>query len=65
MPSRRSSIDKYLNEIEKIRAKNNKLWMLLVRLAIKSGEADDILKQIVFNDQRISKLLSKTAARKK
>jgi hypothetical protein len=55
---------KYLDTIEAIRAKNNKLWMMLVRLALESGKADNILKKIVSNDQRISKLLSKTVARK-
>ena len=53
-----------LKKIERIRANNNKLWMMLVKIAVESGKADHILRKIVSNDHKISKLLSKTVARK-
>lgn len=50
-------------EIEWIRAKNNTLWMKLMRIALKSNptEAKEVLRQINENDQAISKLLGSLA----
>ena len=47
-----------INKIEKIRSKNNKNWMDLLRLAFKYApkEAKKILKKINNNDKKISKL---------
>jgi len=49
---------KIINQIEKIRSKNNKNWMDLLRLAFKYApkEAKMILKRINQYDKKISKL---------
>ena len=56
--------DKYIkiiNQIEKIRSKNNVNWMNILRLAFKldSVSASKIMKKINYDDKKISKLLSK------
>ncbi len=53
--------DKLINSIQKIRAKNNKYWMDLLRLAFKYApkEASSIIKKINSQDKKISKLLQK------
>ena len=50
-----------INNIQKIRAKNNKYWMDLMRLAFKfaPNESSQIIKKINQQDQRISVLLKK------
>lgn len=52
---------KIVNKIEKIRSKNNKNWMDLVRLSLKldySGTSK-LIKQIHLKDTAISKLAKK------
>ena len=52
---------KIINQIEKIRSKNNKNWMNILRLAFKldpKGSAK-IMKRINYDDKKISKLLNK------
>ena len=53
--------DKLINSIQKIRVKNNKYWMDLLRLAFKHApkEASSIIKKINSQDKKISKLLQK------
>ena len=50
-----------INQIEKIRKKNNTNWMDLLRLAFKSNpkEASRIMSKIYQDDARISKLAKK------
>lgn len=50
---------KIINKIEKIRSKNNKNWMNLLRLAFKLDpkSASKIMKEINYNDKEISSLL--------
>ena len=50
---------KIINKIEKIRSKNNKNWMNLLRLAFKLDpkNASKIMKEINYNDKEISGLL--------
>ena len=50
-----------INNIEKIRSKNNKNWMNLLRLAFKHAptEATKIIKKINQYDKKISLLLKK------
>ena len=52
-------LDNVVDQIQKVRAKNNKLWMDLLRLAITISpkEAKKILKNINKNDKEISRLL--------
>ena len=52
---------KLVNQIQKIRSKNNKNWMNLLRLALKLNHksTSKILSEIYKDDQRISKLAEK------
>jgi len=53
--------NKVINSIEKIRSKNNKNWMDIMRLAFKHApnQAKALVKKINSHDQKISKLLKK------
>ena len=50
-----------INSIEKIRSKNNKNWMDLLRIAFKYSpkQSSDIIKKINNHDKKISQLLKK------
>ena len=50
-----------INEIQKIRAKNNVNWMNILRLAfsLDPKKASKIMKKINYDDKTISELLSK------
>jgi hypothetical protein len=50
-----------INQIQSIRSKNNKNWMDLLKLALKLdfNSTSKILKEIVKDDRRISKLAEK------
>ena len=52
---------KLVHQIQKIRSKNNKNWMDLLRLALKLDHktSSEILSEIYKDDQRISKLAKK------
>ena len=52
---------KIINEIEKIRVKNNRLWMDILRLALVSQpkKTQKILKSINNNDSKIHEALGK------
>ena len=52
---------KVINQIEKIRSKNNVNWMDILRLAFKldTENASKIMKKINYDDKRISGLLKK------
>lgn len=52
---------KIIDQIEKIRAKNNVNWMDLLRLAFKldAKSAGKIMKKINYDDKKIAQLLSK------
>lgn len=52
---------KLIKEIEKVRAKNNKNWMELYRLAFSKApnEAVNIIKKILLKDQKITSLAKK------
>ncbi len=47
-----------IDEIERVRRQNNKVWMNLVRLAVRTepSEVKKLLKQIEENDRRVSDL---------
>ena len=53
--------DNLINSIQKIRSKNNKYWMDLLRLAFKHApkKAAIIIKKINSQDKKISHLLEK------
>ena len=52
---------KFIDEIQKIRSKNNKNWMDLLRLSLTLDfkKTSKILKDIVSDDKRISALAKK------
>ncbi len=52
---------KIINDIQKIRSKNNKNWMNILKLAFKSNpkSASKILSKITNLDKKISRLTSK------
>lgn len=47
-----------VKQIEKIRSKNNSLWMEILRIAMKHGgdETRSVFKNIVDNDKKITEL---------
>ena len=58
---------KLIDQIQKIRSKNNVNWMDMLRLAFKhdAKNAAKIMTQIYFDDQKISKLVKKLAKNSK
>lgn len=52
---------KFIDEIQKIRSRNNKNWMDLLRLSLKLDfiSTSKILKEICKDDRRISKIAQK------
>jgi len=64
MKDKNKKIEHYLNiidEIEKVRTRNNVNWMDILRLAIRHApdEAIDLLKKVNSEDERISELFNK------
>ena len=64
MKDNKSKVEDYLNiidEIERVRTKNNLNWMDILRLAFKHApnEAKQVMKKIDHEDDRISKLVKK------
>ncbi len=52
---------KIINKVQKIRSKNNINWMNLLKLAFKTdpANASKIMRQINYDDKKISNLLKK------
>ena len=52
---------KIINQIQKVRSKNNVNWMNILKLAFKLDpkRASSIMKKINYDDKKISNLLSK------
>ena len=57
---------KIINQIEKVRSKNNINWMDVLRLAFKYApkEASKLMKRVNSKDKKISFLLSKLSSKK-
>ena len=57
----KKNYNKIINQIQKIRSKNNVNWMDILRLAFKLApkEASKIMKKINYDDKKIANLLSK------
>jgi len=57
----KKNYNKIINQIQKIRSKNNVNWMNILRLAFKldSKSASQIMKKINYDDKKISSLLNK------
>ena len=58
---KKKDYDKIIDQIEKVRSKNNKNWMDILRLAYKYAprEAANILREIYREDKKISSLAKK------
>jgi len=56
-----SSKLKIINQIQNVRARNNKYWMDVLKLAFKFAptQASKIMKKVNSNDQKISTLVEK------
>ena len=61
----KKNYNKIINEIQKIRSKNNISWMNLLRLAfsLDPKKASKIMKKINYDDKKISKLLNKLSSK--
>lgn len=57
----KKNYNKIINQIQKIRSKNNVNWMNILKLAFKldPNAAKKIMKKINYDDKKISNLLSK------
>ena len=57
----KKKIEKIFDEIEKIRSKNNKNWMDLLRLSydVKPKETTEIINQILNKDEKLISLAKK------
>ena len=57
----KKNYNKIINEIQKVRSKNNVNWMNILKLAFKLDpvSAKKIMKKINYDDKKISNLLSK------
>ena len=57
----KKNYNKIINQIQKIRSKNNVNWMNILKLAFKldANSAKKIMKKINYDDKKISNLLSK------
>lgn len=55
--------EEIVNEIQRVRADNNKVWMDLVRLALRKAPAEtkQLFNKITDNDQKVSALLRQLA----
>jgi hypothetical protein len=56
----KKNYNKIINQIQKVRSKNNVNWMNILKLAFKldSKNASKIMKKINYDDKKISKLLN-------
>ena len=61
----KSSKLKLIDEIQKVRSKNNKYWMDLLRLAFRFApdKASKLMKKVNSNDKKISKLVEKLSSK--
>jgi len=57
----KKNYNKIINQIQKIRSKNNVNWMNILKLAFKLDpkSASKIMKKINYDDKKISSLLKK------
>ena len=56
----KKNYNKIINQIQKIRSKNNVNWMNILKLAFKLSpkEASKLMKKINYDDKKISNLLN-------
>ena len=61
----KKNYNKIINQIQKIRSKNNVNWMNILKLAFKLDpqNVSKIMKKINYDDKKISKLLNKLSSK--
>lgn len=61
LPPIKATDDAQIDRIQEIRARNNSLWMGLLRLAVQHApaEAKALLREITQNDREVSKLTAR------
>ena len=57
----KKNYNKIINQIQRVRSKNNINWMNLLKLAFEldPGKAKNIMKKINYDDKKISSLLKR------
>jgi len=60
----KKNYNKIINQIRKVRSKNNVNWMNLLKLAysLDSKKTSNIMKKINYDDKKISKLIKKLSS---
>ena len=60
----KKNYNKIINQIQKVRSKNNVNWMNLLKLAysLDSKKTSNIMKKINYDDKKISKLIKKLSS---
>jgi len=60
-PLKKMKPDQIISAVTRIRGRNNRLWMSLLRLSVKAKprKAKAIIRQIVKNDQDVSKWMGR------
>ena len=61
----KKNYNKIINQIQKIRSKNNVNWMNILKLAFKLDPKNSakIMKKINYDDRKIAKLLNKLSSK--
>jgi hypothetical protein len=61
----KKNYNKIINEIQKVRSKNNVNWMNILKLAfsLDPKKTSNIMKKINYDDQKIAKLLNKLSSK--
>ena len=61
----KKNYNKVINEIQKVRSKNNVNWMNILKLAfsLDPKKASNIMKKINYDDKKIAKLLNKLSSK--
>jgi hypothetical protein len=61
----KKNYNKIINDIQKVRSKNNVNWMNILKLAfsLDPKKTSNIMKKINYDDQKIAKLLNKLSSK--
>lgn len=62
----KKNYNKIINQIQKVRSKNNVNWMNILKLAfsLDPEKTSKIMKKINYDDRKISKLLNQLSSKK-
>jgi hypothetical protein len=59
MPRKKSTERQIIKAVTAIRRRNNILWMVLFRIAMKDPSAKKVIREIASNDRKIVKWMSR------